>query len=98
MVLIIRLCIMRYRIYSVNQPPRAICRALLWHRTSPWPAPKSTPLFFCGEPVTSPTVGRCAVALVVVCHGGSASFFQGESRLGTVQCLNLAFLVAAQYQ
>src|ERR1035438_1195166 len=37
-------------------------------------------------------------ALVVVRHGGTASLFQGQSRRGAVQRLNLALLIYRQNQ
>jgi hypothetical protein len=39
-----------------------------------------------------------AIALVVVRHRFSSTLFEGQSRLGTIQCLDLALLVAAQHQ
>ena len=41
---------------------------------------------------------RRSVALVVVRHGGTASLFQGQSRRGAVQRLNLALLIYRQNQ
>jgi hypothetical protein len=41
---------------------------------------------------------RRSVALVVVRHGAGPAAFQRQAGLGTVQSLNLAFLVAAQHQ
>lgn len=40
----------------------------------------------------------CAVALVVVRHGPTSAFLQGKTRLGTVEGLNLTFLVDTQDQ
>ena len=42
--------------------------------------------------------GRGSIAHVIVRHGFSAPLFQRQSRLGSVQCLHLTFLVAAQNQ
>lgn len=39
-----------------------------------------------------------AMALVVVRHGLCSPFFEGQSRLGTIQCLDLTLFVAAQHQ
>ena len=41
---------------------------------------------------------RGAVALVVMGHGPTAAFFQRQSRLRAIQCLNLTFLVHAEHQ
>jgi len=39
-----------------------------------------------------------AVAFVVMGHGAATSFLQGQAGLGSIQCLNLAFLVDAEHQ
>ena len=41
---------------------------------------------------------RGAIAHVVVRHRLCSPLFEGQSRLGTIQCLDLALLVAAQHQ
>jgi hypothetical protein len=48
--------------------------------------------------IESSEQGCGAIALVVVSHGATSTFFDRQSRLGAIQRLNLAFFIRAQHQ
>src|SRR5437868_5854630 len=52
---------------------------------------------FAGEYIERRKQSRRAVSFVVVSHGATAPFLQRQSRLGTLQGLNLALLVHAKH-
>ncbi len=39
----------------------------------------------------------CAVALIVMCHGTKPPFFERQTRLGSIQRLNLALFVKREH-